>query len=941
MTIVQRESLQTMIDFETYPEPKPPSAPLTTRMLREAIRPAMQATKAKPTLLTTENRSKTVPSLPPASIRGFGFKAQRPPAPDTSPAAATFPFDSEHSDNDEAPIKTPKLTKSFNAQYFNRSELPKAYELARQQKFGKDNINQSYTTEPGFDHILFQIYKSKFLQKKELKNVWRASPKTKKLWNEWKRVKHLDFRPLREPNLQWTTQTTIDDTRVDLRLALLFHYDLDLAAVQRFIGGNHVGAQRDPDVILPRVKDLIPPDVYDDLERILRFGCPAKINAEGTNEQFRQQLRYKNHKSFTSNPEKVKKAMVKEDKRDNVLTLPSWIADFIPHLMLTANGLVIIVGKNDRFVFDASHMITLDSVPFNHLVDNINEPDIVFGDAWERFLQYVYNLRITYPTRDILLMADDVTAAFRGPKYNPNVISAKAFFALRYLLIPTGLTFGDTTSPPNFEPFARARIALAKELSKGNEPIPAYDDYLTAVRFAPKAPPNTVFARARKDSLNPGVLDASGNPLPCEFNMHVDDNLYAAASEADMRWAMRCSIHALNEIWGHPEPHLRPNACDFDKFVSEDVGHVRKTLGYTTNTRTMTVTIPEDKRQAMIDELRTTWGPQRRSFTLLEAAKLLGTLVSLCRICPWGIFLFTNLHHAMTDIMRSNSKRLWNSPEYRDLIKNRDLTRGHPTESSRFKWFSSKTAKAIWDCKAQTWITVQVRAELDFIATVFSNPMIYLWESPIAHLIPLEPDYAGWQDSCLSGAGGFSFQLFFWWVVEWPSFIQQRSIRFLKKGDTNLISINLLEYAAIIVGLAASIVAWEKMPQHSRPQHPMLLLWTDNTTAESWTRRISGLKGPQGKGLARLFAHLLMFSDVGVRAAYVEGEQNVIADHLSRIRHTDDFSQFTYPALEQKFPRLATCRRFQPSPELISALFTTLSTGFTTLPETRMPLGRM
>jgi hypothetical protein len=121
----------------------------------------------------------------------------------------------------------------------------------------------------------------------------------------------------------------------------------------------------------------------------------------------------------------------------------------------------------------------------------------------------------------------------------------------------------------------------------------------------------------------------------------------------------------------------------------------------------------------------------------------------------------------------------------------------------------------------------------------------------------------------------------------------------------------------------------------------MFLLWTDNTTAESWTRRIAGLTGPQGKGLARLFAHLLMFSDVGVRAAYIEGEKNVTADYLSRICRQNDFSQLTYLSLVQKFPGLATCRRFQPSPELLSALFTTLSTGFLTLPDTRMPLGRM
>jgi hypothetical protein len=54
----------------------------------------------------------------------------------------------------------------------------------------------------------------------------------------------------------------------------------------------------------------------------------------------------------------------------------------------------------------------------------------------------------------------------------------------------------------------------------------------------------------------------------------------------------------------------------------------------------MRVTIPEDKRQALTDELTNNWGPSSacRSFTLSEAAELLGVLVSLGRVCPWGFF---------------------------------------------------------------------------------------------------------------------------------------------------------------------------------------------------------------------------------------------------------------------------------------------------------------
>lgn len=96
-----------------------------------------------------------------------------------------------------------------------------------------------------------------------------------------------------------------------------------------------------------------------------------------------------------------------------------------------------------------------------------------------------------------------------------------------------------------------------------------------------------------------------------------------------MRQTMRCSIHALNIVMGGAGADARTNPAGLDKFLSELVNYHCRQLGYVTDTRLMLVMIPEDKREAMIHVLSTTWGAQHRSFTLAEAAKLLGTLVSL------------------------------------------------------------------------------------------------------------------------------------------------------------------------------------------------------------------------------------------------------------------------------------------------------------------------
>ena len=170
--------------------------------------------------------------------------------------------------------------------------------------------------------------------------------------------------------------------------------------------------------------------------------------------------------------------------------------------------------------------------------------------------------------------------------------------------------------------------------------------------------------------------------------------------------------------------------------------------------------------------------------------------------------------------------------------------------------------------------------ELDFCTSTLEDPQRVQWSAPIALLIPREPSYIAWGDACLVGGGGFSLNLKFWWALEWPSNIQSRTLRYLPKGSRLLISINLLEYAAVIIGLAGSILAWEELPE-PKPVHPLVQTFTDNTTAESWTKKIAGLQSPQARCLARLLCHLLMYTpNLGLSAEYLDGDENEVADYL-------------------------------------------------------------
>ena len=156
--------------------------------------------------------------------------------------------------------------------------------------------------------------------------------------------------------------------------------------------------------------------------------------------------------------------MNKEDKHRYLLPLPCWLVRFIPNIHITPQELVVKPGKNDRLVFDASHLIKFYSICCNMMTKPALEPEIEYGTAFSRHLEWSYNLRIIYPNEDILLYSDDVSGSFRWPRLNPFVSSAFSFLFFGTLYIPVGQVFGDNTSAQNFEPIAKARTILSRHL---------------------------------------------------------------------------------------------------------------------------------------------------------------------------------------------------------------------------------------------------------------------------------------------------------------------------------------------------------------------------------------------------------------------------------------------------------------------------------------------
>ena len=253
----------------------------------------------------------------------------------------------------------------------------------------------------------------------------------------WSR--HIDFLTFRDPIANYSEQKFIDPIRVQQFLSATLHYDLDIPVVIRFLKGNHTGEYRNTQDTIKALQDANYDDtIINDVRCTLLTGCSNKMAAESTHQNFLKLFRYGNHTSIQQSLDKVMKTFNKEDRNQYLLPFPNWIARFIPNLHLTPQGLLSKTDKNDRFILKESFQPDWESVCVNMMLDRTTEPTIVYGDAFDRQLIRIWNLRLTHPNEEICLFDDDVKGAFWHPKYHLDVATAFAFRISSFLMIPLG-----------------------------------------------------------------------------------------------------------------------------------------------------------------------------------------------------------------------------------------------------------------------------------------------------------------------------------------------------------------------------------------------------------------------------------------------------------------------------------------------------------------------
>jgi hypothetical protein len=168
--------------------------------------------------------------------------------------------------------------------------------LARlDQPFGKDNLSQHFYSTPGLRHILLPLWKSGFLydDPTSWSSFCDAYFPASILRDLLKEFGDVPFRGIRGFPEGWESETSINQERVAMATAGLLHFNGSVANLVRWIGGPHVGAQRDHLTTLKTLEASgVDASMVADLRRIFLDGIPGTCRAISGEDNFTAYYRY-------------------------------------------------------------------------------------------------------------------------------------------------------------------------------------------------------------------------------------------------------------------------------------------------------------------------------------------------------------------------------------------------------------------------------------------------------------------------------------------------------------------------------------------------------------------------------------------------------------------------------------------------------------------------
>ena len=740
----------------------------------------------------------------------------------------------------------------------------------------------------------------------------------------------LDFTPLREPRYFYESQDHIDPHRVKMASAAMVHFGLDPGKFVHWLSGEYTGHHRDVRRTLNAIHEHVSAQDFEHIRRILLDGCPAQFTFDEPSSNKLELISRGNSKNFISNQALVRKTMNKEDRYSHLVPMDPILCKLSPYLRHTTQSIVIKEDKNDRIVWDGSTVLKPSDIVMNQITPIAQESPITFGHVKLQVFIDIYNMRISYPTPAILIALADIKACFRFARIHADLTGAFGFLADDLYNLATAMVFGSTASASSWESFRRAIEALTIVFANRLDLVTKHKKYISMVKWE-ELDPLADITPAFPCNINKGIMDDLGNPTDLPARIYVDDAIMLSPDANHMRMVLAVMIKSIFVVMGEPEEEVRQCPLAMDKWRDLVISPRQTVLGLIIDTNRMTVSIPLKYRTEVLALLESTWHQYRRRFKVSEAQKLTGKLERLAEGANWVFHLLSHLYSSIAYTLSENKRLLSEtSQEFRDMISIMQSNKAVTTckDLARHTSFAMKrAAKMTHHASYEYNINTTMRAEIEFFRDKLKPDSGIDWETPIAHLIPRTPFATMIRDSSLEGACGFSIKLGFWWHIQFPNEIVQRTLLF---RDSPLVSINVLEYVTVIINYIAALHVLQTTKVTDDP-YPVLLNITDNSSALSWTLHTCK-RSKIGRLLGRFFCSFLINSPLGINSQWISTVDNKIADDISRLKKqhsTDTISvppRFDYTTLKQTYPELTHCSFFQIEPSLISMIWEIVST---------------
>jgi hypothetical protein len=434
------------------------------------------------------------------------------------------------------------------------------------------------------------------------------------------RLLQVDFTSLKVPVLDYASHTSIAPIRVRLLTACAVHYDLDFGLVTRYLGGKYTAEWRDVNEILSLSEPFVTPEVLSQMERILTTGCPSYFNWEKDAANKRAFVSRRNLPSVAQHGKLVAKTLTKEVRNSHLIPMAWWVCTCLPWGRHVPQNILIKPGKKPHLIWHGLTCMFWYKTSMNMVTPMELEMEITFGTAFTDLCIWIWNLRISYPKKDIFLAFLDISSCFPFPRIFPNLVEAFGFIVGPIFYAANAGVFGSIASASSWEPFRVAIAALATAYFFFPDLVTKHDWLLQKLRWSDVSSPcpgSTTIVRTRPCSWHKGVFDSAGRRLQTKHNIYVDNN-FLAKVRAYMHRVLDSGFEATFAIMGHPCPLLRPVVVALDKLKELGVSPWQILLGILINTREMTVTILDEFHSKVLVLLTTTWHRCRESFTVKE-----------------------------------------------------------------------------------------------------------------------------------------------------------------------------------------------------------------------------------------------------------------------------------------------------------------------------------